>query len=89
MQLSKFFLFAGVSLSLVHAQVWNYVIDSSCDTNNYPKAQNAAKEAIEMAKTAVSRLNDPNDQVTERLFQTIFKKSRAQESGPRSEFSKL
>ncbi|KAL9617308.1 MAG: hypothetical protein Q9160_007888 [Pyrenula sp. 1 TL-2023] len=84
MQLSNLFLFAGVSLSVVHAQIWNYVIDSSCDTNNFPKAQNAAKEAIDMAKAAVARLNDQNDQVTERLFQTIFKKSRAQESGPKN-----
>lgn len=76
--------FMGMSLSLAQAQSWNYVIDSSCNTNNYPKAENAAKEAIAMAKNAAARINDPSDQVTERLFQTVFKKSRAQESGPKS-----
>ncbi|KAF2197827.1 hypothetical protein GQ43DRAFT_483826 [Delitschia confertaspora ATCC 74209] len=85
MRLSSFFLMIG----LAQAQIYNYVIDSSCDTNSYPKAQDAAKEAILMAKNAATRINDMNDQVTERLFQTVFKKSRAEEKGPLNVFTSI
>jgi hypothetical protein len=69
-------------IGLVHA-VPTYTLDSSCYGNsNGAKARLAAAEAIYMARTAVTRITNHNDEVTERLFNTIFKAARSAEPRP-------
>ena len=69
---------------LVLAQSNTYTFDISCESLNGLKIQLAVGEAIAMAKNAVNRIQNPNDQVTERLFQTIYKKARNQAPQPLS-----
>jgi hypothetical protein len=74
-------LFAG----LVQAVVTRYAFDpNSCNNAYGDKVKRAVAEAISMANNAVIRIMDPNDQVTARLFRTIWKVTRDQETRPLS-----
>jgi hypothetical protein len=86
----RFFIFAATCMltliGSVHGQ-WLYAFDQSCQFHpNYAAYQQAFDEAVRMAGVARDRIATPNDQITSRLFRTIFKMSRAQEPRP---YSKL
>jgi hypothetical protein len=85
-----FFIFAATCMltliGSVHGQ-WLYAFDQSCQFHpNYAAYQQAFDEAVRMAGVARDRIANPNDQITERLFGTIFKAQRAHETRP---YSKL
>lgn len=69
---------------LVQTQINTFYFDTSCDNVNGLKIEMAMGEAIAMAKNAVNRIQNPNDQVTERLFRTIYKKARNEAPKPLS-----
>ncbi|KAI9781659.1 MAG: hypothetical protein M1839_005876 [Geoglossum umbratile] len=68
-------------------QAANFVLHDSCSTKS--KAEPAFDEAIKMAKKAVERIQDGNDQDTEDLFKTVWKVSRNQEPKPLDIFTAI
>jgi hypothetical protein len=69
----------------VHGQ-WVYTFDQSCQFHpKYYDLLHAFDEAIKMAAVARERLANPNNHITESLFDTIFKVRRSQEPRPYSE----
>ena len=64
-------------------QALSYTFDSSCYTRyRITRVRAAVLEAIDMANTAAIRIIDQNDQVTARLFSTIWKKERDEITEP-------
>jgi hypothetical protein len=84
----RFFIFAAACMLMLIGSVygqWLYAFDQSCQFHpNYVAYQQAFDEAVSMAGVARERIANPNDQITERLFRTIFKVPRAQELRPHS-----
>jgi hypothetical protein len=70
---------------LVQAVITRYAFDPNSCNNFYGYyVKRAVAEAISMANHAATRIMDPNDQVTARLFETIWKVTRDQEPKPLS-----
>jgi hypothetical protein len=81
-QISKMCLLKIVFINLLLAsliQALSYAFDTSCYTRyDITRVKKAVAEAVNMANVAATRILDSNDQVTARLFYTIWKRTPAQ-----------